>query len=172
LPQRVERNEPLHLLIDSTGVKIYGEGEWLDQKHGVRSRRRWRKLHIAVDAATQEIAAVELTPDDVGDVSALPDLLDQIEAPVGSVTADGAYDGDTSYDEVLHRHPAARVIIPPRSTAILSDSWLQVSGTAERPQIDQGIGHQFHAVVPLLFELKAQQQPLEFVFPREGPFHA
>jgi Transposase DDE domain len=129
LPQRVERNEPLHLLIDSTGVKIYGEGEWLDQKHGVRSRRRWRKLHLAVDADTQEIAAVELTPDDVGDVSALPDLLDQIEAPVGSVTADGAYDGDTSYDEVLHRHPAARVIIPPRSTAILSEA-----GTTQRDE--------------------------------------
>jgi hypothetical protein len=114
LPQRIDRNEPLHLLIDSTGVKIYGEGEWLDQKHGVRSRRRWRKLHLAVDADTHEIAAVELTPDDVGDVSALPELLDQIEEPVGSVTADGAYDG--VYDEVLHRHPAARVIIPPRST--------------------------------------------------------
>lgn len=113
LPQRIERDEPLHLLIDSTGVKIYGEGEWLDQKHGIRSRRRWRKLHLAVDADTQEIVAVELTPDDVGDVSTLPDLLEQIEAPVGSVTADGAYDGETSYAEVLQRHPAARVIIPP-----------------------------------------------------------
>jgi hypothetical protein len=122
LPQRVERNEPLHLLIDSTGVKIYGEGEWLDQKHGVRSRRRWRKLHLAVDADTHEIAAVELTPDDVGDVSALPDLLDQIEDPVGTVTADGAFDGDAIYDEVLQRHPAARVTIPPRSTAILSEA--------------------------------------------------
>jgi hypothetical protein len=56
-------------------VKIYGEGEWLDQKHGVRSRRRWRKLHRAVDADPHEIVAVELTPDDVDDVSALPDLL-------------------------------------------------------------------------------------------------
>ena len=127
LPQRIERDEPLHLLIDSTGVKIYGEGEWLDQKHGVRSRRRWRKLHLAVDADTQEIAAVELTPDDVGDVSALPDLLDQIEDPVGSVTADGAYDGDMTYDEVLQRHPTARVIIPPRSTAIVSEA-----GTTQR----------------------------------------
>jgi transposase len=127
LPQRVERNEPLHLLIDSTGVKIYGEGEWLDQKHGVRYRRRWRKLHLAVDADTHEIAAVELTPDDVGDVSALPDLLDQIEDPVGTVTADGAYDGDAIYDEVLQRHPAARVTIPPRSTAILSEA-----GTTQR----------------------------------------
>src|ERR1700759_2190772 len=90
LPQRVKRTEPLHLLVDSTGVKIYGEGEWLDQKHGVRSRRRWRKLHLAVDAGTQEIAAVELTPDDVGDVSALPDLLDQTEDRTGSGTAAGA----------------------------------------------------------------------------------
>jgi hypothetical protein len=122
LPQRVERDEPLHLLIDSTGAKIYGEGEWLDQKHGVRSRRRWRKLHLAVDADTHEIAAVELTPEDVGDVSALPDLLDQIEDPVGTVTADGAFDGDAIYDEVLQRHPAARVTIPPRSTAILSEA--------------------------------------------------
>src|SRR4051812_4633487 len=127
LPQRVERNEPLHLLVDSTGVKIYGEGEWLDQKHGIRSRRRWRKLHLAVDAGTQAIAAVELTPDDVGDVSALPDLLDQIESPVGSVTANGAYDGETVYDEGLHRHPPARGIIPPRSTAVLSEA-----GTTQR----------------------------------------
>jgi transposase len=127
LPQRIDRNESLHLLIDSTGVKIYGEGEWLDQKHGVRSRRRWRKLHLAVDAETQEIVAVELTPDDVGDVSVLPDLLDQIEDPVGSMTADGAYDGDTVYDEVLLRYPAASVIIPPRSTAILSEA-----GTTQR----------------------------------------
>ena len=134
-PQRIERDEPLHLLIDSTGVKIYGEGEWLDQKHGIRSRRRWRKLHLAVDADTQEIAAVELTPDDIGDISALPDLLDQIEDPVGSVTADGAYDGETVYDEVLQRHPAARVIIPPRSTAIVSET-----GTTQRDEHLHSIG--------------------------------
>jgi len=52
LPTRVDRAEPLHLLVDSTGLKIYGEGEWLDQKHGIRSRRRWRKLHLGVDADT------------------------------------------------------------------------------------------------------------------------
>jgi Transposase DDE domain len=98
-------------------VKIYDEGEWPDQKHGLRSRRRWRKLHLAVNADTQEIAAVALTPDDVGDVSALPDLLDQIEGPVGPVTADGAYDGDTVYDNILQRHPAdgrsSRLGLPP-----------------------------------------------------------
>ena len=121
LPERIERNEPLHLLVDSTGIKIYGEGEWLDQKHGVRSCRRWRKLHLAVDAATNEIAAVELTPDDVGDVSAVADLLDQIEGPVGSMTGDGAYDGQVVYDAVAQRHPEAAVIIPPRSTAVSSE---------------------------------------------------
>ena len=118
LPKRILRDEPLHILVDSTGVKIYGEGEWLDQKHGVRSTRRWRKLHLAVDADTHEIVAVDLTTDDVGDVSMIPDLLDQIDGPVGSMTADGAYDGQGVYDAVTQRHPDAKVIIPPRSTAV------------------------------------------------------
>ena len=118
LPRRIDRNEPLHLLVDSTGLKIYGEGEWLDQKHGIRSRRRWRKLHLGVDADTHEIVAVELTPDDVGDISELPDHLDQIEADVASLTADGAYDGQVVYDAVAERHPEAVVIVPPRITSV------------------------------------------------------
>ena len=76
MPKRVDQAERLHLLIDSTGLKMYGEGEWLDQKRGIRSRRRWRKLHLGIDAVTQEIVASELTPDDVGDVSEIPRLLD------------------------------------------------------------------------------------------------
>ena len=90
----------------------------LDQKHGIRARRRWRKLHLGVDADTHEIAAVELTPDDVGDVSEVPELLDQIDADVASMTADGAYDGEAVYDVVAERHPEAAVIIPPRATAV------------------------------------------------------
>ena len=122
LPKWIVRDEPLHVLVDSTGVKIYGEGEWLDQKHGVRSPRRWRKLHLAVDADTHEIVAIELTADDVRDVSMIPDLLDQIEGPVGSMTGDGAYDGQVVYDAVTQRHPDAAVIIPPRSTAVPSET--------------------------------------------------
>ena len=118
LPNRVDRNEQLHLLVDSTGVKIYGEGEWLYQKHGTRTRRRWRKLHLGVDPGTHEIVAVELTPDDVGDVSEMPELLDQIDAAVASLAADGAYDGEAVYDAVAERHPEASVIIPPRATAV------------------------------------------------------
>ena len=65
----------------------------------------------------------------VGDISVLPDLLDQIDATVGSVTADGAYDGEVVYDAVLQRHPAACVIIPPRSTAVVSEA-----GTTQRDE--------------------------------------
>ena len=122
LPKAVGREEPLHLLVDSTGLKIYGEGEWLDQKHGIRSPRRWRKLHLGVDAGTHEIIAVALTLDDVGDVSELPGLLDQIDADVASLTADGAYDGDAVYDAVADRHPGAEVIIPPRATAVPNET--------------------------------------------------
>jgi hypothetical protein len=89
-------------------VEIYGEGEWLDQKRGIRSPRRWRKLYLGVDADTHEVVAVELTQDDVGDVSELVGLLDQVATPVASVIADGAYDGETVYDAVTDRHPACR----------------------------------------------------------------
>lgn len=122
LPNRIERDEPLHLLIDSTGLKIYGEGEWLDRKHGVRSRRRWRKLHLGGDAATHEIVAVALTTDAVGDVSTVPDLLDQIESPVASMTGDGAYDGRAVYEAVTERPPEAVVIIPPRATGVSGET--------------------------------------------------
>jgi transposase len=118
LLQRLDPTKPLHLLVDSTGLKIYGEGEWLDQKHGIRSRRRWRKLHLGIDAVTHEIVASELTPDDVGDVTEIPHLLDQIDGEVASVTADGAYDGEAVYDAVAEHHPEAAVIIPPRATAV------------------------------------------------------
>src|SRR5271156_2615114 len=122
LLKRLDRAEPLHLLVDSTGLKIYGEGEWLDQKHGIRSRRRWRKLHLGIDAITHEIIASDLTPDDVGDISEMPALLDHIDAEVASMTAGGAYDWEAVYDAVAKRHPEAVVIIPPRATAVPNES--------------------------------------------------
>jgi hypothetical protein len=122
LPKRIDRTEPLHLLVDSTGLKIYGEGEWLDEKDGIRSRRRWRKLNLGVDADTHDIVAVELTPDDVSDISELPHLLDQIDADVASMTADGAYDGQAVYNAVVERHPKAAVIVPPRNAAVAGET--------------------------------------------------
>ncbi len=122
LLKRLDRTEPLHLLVDSTGLKIYGEEEWLDQKHRIRSRRRWRKLHLGIDAVTHEIVASELTADDVCDVSEMPALLDQIDAKIASMAADGAYDGEAVYDAVAKRHPEAAMIIPPRATAVPNES--------------------------------------------------
>jgi hypothetical protein len=122
LLKRLHRAEPLHLLVDSRGLKIYDEGGWLDQKHGIRLRRRLRKLDLGIDVVTHEIVASELTPDDVGGVSEMPALLDQIDAEVASMTANGAYDGEAVYDAVAERHPEAVVIIPLRETAVQNES--------------------------------------------------
>jgi len=84
---------PLHVLIDSTGLQIYGAGQWLEAKHGATSRRTWRKLHLAVDAASRMIVAQTLMDQDTDDPSQVGPLLDQIDDPIARVTADGAYDG-------------------------------------------------------------------------------
>jgi hypothetical protein len=114
--------EPMHLIVDSTGLKLCGSGEWLVEKHGTRTRRAWRKLHIGVDADTGEIVAVELTDPDVDDGAQVGPLLDQIRRPVVSFTGDGAFDRDDVYGEVAERHPDAAVIVPPRSSAVPSET--------------------------------------------------
>ena len=108
---------PIHLLIDSTGLKVFGAGEWLLEKHGQKSRRSWRKLHLAVDAGTGQIVASILTEQDVDDPSQLGPLLDQIEQEIVQVTADGAYDGEPTYETIAQRDPLIDVVIPPRITA-------------------------------------------------------
>ncbi|MGI4793471.1 MAG: IS5 family transposase [Janthinobacterium lividum] len=113
---------PVHLLVDSTGLKLHGSGEWLLEKHGTKTRRSWRKLHIAVDADTGQIAAATVTTSDVDDASQVGVLLDQVDGPVASFTADGAYDQDGVYREVAARHPKASVVVSPRSSAVPSDT--------------------------------------------------
>jgi transposase len=112
---------PANVVIDSTGLKVFGAGEWQREKHGGKGRRTWRKLHLAADPDTGEILALELTTTEDGDASQVGPLLDQISGPIASVTADGAYDGDPVYRVITGRDPAAAVIIPPRSTAVPSD---------------------------------------------------
>ena len=94
----------------------------LVEKHGGRTRRSWRKLHIGVDADTGRIVASALTANDVGDGSQAGPLLDRIGGPVASFTADGAFDRDGVRAGVAARHPDAAVIVPPRSGAVLSDT--------------------------------------------------
>jgi hypothetical protein len=112
--------EPLHLLVDSTGLKLCGAGEWLLEKHGTKVRRSWRKLHLALDATTGEIVAWSLSAHDTDDASQTGPLLDQVTGPLASFTGDGAYDQDGVYADVAERHSDAAVIVPPRSTAVLS----------------------------------------------------
>ena len=123
VPQRPRSGAgPLHLLVDSTGLKLGGPGEWLVEKHGTRKRRTWRKLHLGVDAETGEIVAAELTPSEVDDGSQAGPLLDQVASPIASFTGDGAYDRDDVYGNVTERHPDAAVVVPPRSSAVPSET--------------------------------------------------
>jgi hypothetical protein len=119
---RAQASGPVHVVIDATGLKVYGAGEWLVEKHGERGRREWRKLHLAVDPDSGEILACELTSNDEGDASQVGPLLEQIPAPLGAVIADGAYDGEPVYRAVAERQsdPPVAVVIPPRSTAVPS----------------------------------------------------
>jgi len=108
---------PLNLLIDSTGIKAEGEGEWNARKHGGSKRRIWRKIHIGIDEETLEVRAVEITSSNVGDAPVLPDLLNQIPSNqnIGSVTADGAYDTRKCHEAIAARD--AHAVIPPRKNA-------------------------------------------------------
>jgi hypothetical protein len=112
----------MHLLVDSTGLKLCGAGEWLIEKHGTRTRRSWRKLHLGMDANTGQIVAAELTTNAVDDGSQVGPLLDQLDGQIASFTGDGAYDQEGVYASVAARHPEAAVIVPPRSTAVPSDT--------------------------------------------------
>ena len=105
---------PLNLLVDSTGIKFLGDGEWQACKHCAQGRRQWRKVHLAMDTATSDIRAVEFTPSRERDSPVLPDLLGQIpeDEDIGTVTADGAYDTRRCHGAVIARGGTA--IIPTR----------------------------------------------------------
>jgi len=119
-PRPRRDGEPLHLLVDSTGLKLCGAGEWLVEKHGTKTRRSWRKLHIGLDADTGQIVAATLTNKETDDGAEVDPLLDQVLGPVASFTADGAYDQEGVSAAVAERCPAAAIIVPPRSTAMPS----------------------------------------------------
>jgi hypothetical protein len=114
--------EPVHLLVDSTGLRLCGPGGWLEEKHGTKRRRAWKMLHLATDADTGQIVASVLTGRDADDGPQVGSLLDGIDGSVASFTGDGAYDRDDVYAEVAARHPNAPVIVPPRANAVPSET--------------------------------------------------
>jgi hypothetical protein len=105
----------LHLAVDSTGVKLYGEGEWKVRLHGADKRRTWRKLHLLIDHRTQEAVAASMTEPYVLDRGELPRLLAEVEGEVAEVLGDGAYDVQDCYRAIHER--GARSVIPPKKRA-------------------------------------------------------
>src|SRR5471032_535053 len=166
---------PLHVLIDSTGLQVYGAGQWLEAKHGAKSRRTWRKLHLAVDAANGMIVAQTLTDQDADDPSQVGPLLDQIDDPIGQVTADGAYDGASTYQTIVQHGDGIEVVIPPRSTAVPSAevdpptqrdghlamitkqgrlAWQVATGYGQRSLVETTMGRYKTLIGPLSFLLR------------------
>ena len=166
---------PIHLVLDSTGLELFGQGEWDAEKHG-RARRQWRKLHLAVNAGTGEIAAHVLTEGHADDAAQVPALLGQAEGVIGSVTADGAYDGEPTYAAAAarQRHPPPDVVVPPRASAVPSSDggncnaqsprdrniqlmaergrmgWQRATGYGRRNQAETGMSRYQHLIGPKL----------------------
>lgn len=111
----VEGEGARHVVVDSTGVKVYGEGEWKVRQHGYSKRRTWRKLHLGVDESTGEILAAVVSTNNVSDDEAFGDILDGVEGEIEAVSADGAYDKRKCYDAIEER--GAQANIPPREDA-------------------------------------------------------
>src|SRR3954449_13105841 len=118
IPRPKAGNEPMHLLVDGTGLKLCGPGEWLVEKHGTKRRRSWKKLHLATDADTGRIVASVLTDKEADDGSQVGPLIERIDGAVAIFIGDGAFDRDDVYAEVAARHPAAAVVVPPRANAV------------------------------------------------------
>lgn len=104
-----------HVVVDATGLKVYGAGEWHVKKHGGSARRTWRKLHLGIDETTKEVVAADITESHVHDSLMLPSLLDDVSGPITQVSGDGAYDTHASYEAIHDRGAVAA--IPPRRTA-------------------------------------------------------
>ena len=104
-----------HIVIDATGLRVYGAGEWHVQKHGSGRRRTWRKLHLGVDERTKEIVATEITTSHVHDSQVLSALLSQVTSEIAQVSGDGAYDTANCYRAIGRR--GARATIPVRRNA-------------------------------------------------------
>lgn len=123
-----------HLVVDSTGVKVYGEGEWKVRQHGISKRRTWRKLHFCTDAATLEIVSVVASTNNVSDGEVLPELLADVPGKIAQVSADGAYDQRKCYD-ALNKH-GAQAAIPPRKGARI---WQHAHTSAARHVRDENL---------------------------------
>lgn len=134
LPKKT--NKSLNLVLDSTGLKLYGEGEWKVRKHGYSKHRTWRKLHVGANPANGEIQVVLLTENSISDDAVVKQMLEQIEQTLLSCAADGAYDKRRVY-EVLNAHsPEVEILIPPRKNARI---WQHANSKEKRLKRDENL---------------------------------
>ena len=115
IENKMAKGETINIALDSTGLKVYGEGEWKVRQHGYSKYRTWRKLHIGIDPQTGIIHTQELTLNSNDDSALVETLIDQVESPIDKVLGDGIYDTRKAYDP-LHKRNIKR-IIPPRKSA-------------------------------------------------------
>ena len=134
LPKKAKGS--LNIVMDSTGLKIYGEGEWKVRMHGASKRRTWRKLHVGANPENGEIQAVLLTENSVSDDEAMKGLLEQIELPILDFAADGAYDKRKVYDSLNTHSPEVNILIPQRKNAHI---WKHGNSKAERHKRDENL---------------------------------
>jgi hypothetical protein len=133
LPRR-NKNAALHMVVDSTGVKVFGEGEWKVRQHGYTKRRTWRKLHLGADESTGEIVAAMVTTNDIADSQVLEALLEQVEQEIEQVSGDGGYDKRNCY-EAIHKRKAKAAIPPQRNAKI----WQHGNSKQERLNRDENL---------------------------------
>ena len=134
LPKKTSQS--LNIVMDSTGLKIYGEGEWKVRQHGVSKRRTWRKLHVGANPEDGEIQAVLLTGNNVSDDQTVEELLEQIEQTIVAFAADGAYDKRKVYDSLNAHSPEVTILIPPRKNARI---WKHGNTKTERLKRDENL---------------------------------
>lgn len=114
----IKKKGNIDIVVDSTGLKVYGEGEWKVRKHGWSKHRTWRKLHIGIDGTTQEIVSESLTENNVSDAEEVDNLLNDTDDKINSLTGDGGYD-KKSVRKSLNKRKIIE-IIPPQENAVIS----------------------------------------------------
>jgi IS5 family transposase len=133
LPRR-KKDAPLHMVVDSTGVKVFGEGEWKVRQHGYTKRRTWRKLHLGADESTGEIVAAAVTTNNVADSQVLEQMLEQVEEELEQISGDGSYDKRNCYEAIRQRK--AKAAIPPQRNAKI---WQHGNSKEERLIRDENL---------------------------------